>query len=172
MRKTFRIYTTAVVDQQHPEDSESAVCSMNYGGHKRYHGSHNNIRMVVHISCKPRVVMMWTLSSKAAPQVVTMTTCCATSDDKIGIMTTLSYRNLYCPHLSAYVPVLWWSTQMLHVALSVVPIINKSNNVGKEAISKTYARKPPQRTFTRTSMHQDNIIELVLFVRDKLSANW
>ena len=38
---------------------------------------------------KPRVVMMPTLSSLAAPQVVFTTTCGATNDDKVDIMKTL-----------------------------------------------------------------------------------
>ena len=40
------------------------------------------------IHWKVRVIMMPTLSSLVAPQVVIMTTCGATSDDKVGIMTT------------------------------------------------------------------------------------
>ena len=39
-----------------------------------------------------KVVMMPTLSSLAAPEVVIMTTSDATSDDKVGIMITLSFQ--------------------------------------------------------------------------------
>ena len=40
------------------------------------------------ISLQINIVIMPTLSSLVAPQVVIMTTCGATSDDKVGIMTT------------------------------------------------------------------------------------
>ena len=38
------------------------------------------------------IMMMSTLSSMMAPQVVIMTTCCAISDDKVGIITILSFQ--------------------------------------------------------------------------------
>ena len=45
---------------------------------------------------KLRVVMIPTLFSLVAPQVVIMTTCGATSGNKVGIVTTLDYDNLRC----------------------------------------------------------------------------
>ena len=46
---------------------------------------------------KMRVVMMSTLSILVAPRVVVMTTCGATSDDEVGIMTNLCFQWLwYC----------------------------------------------------------------------------
>ena len=60
---------------------------------------------------------------------------------------------------------------ILHVALSAVPTLNNDNNVGMAVVSKTYPRKTPQRTFTRTKMYQDDIIVSMRFVCDKSSAN-
>ena len=49
---------------------------------------------------KWRVVMMPTLLSLAAPQVAIMTTCGATSDNKVGIMTTLGFNvHIWDPYL-------------------------------------------------------------------------
>ena len=87
-------------------------------------------------------------------------------------MTTHSYHYLYCSHSSAYVSVLWYGTQMSHVGLSVVPTLNNELSVGKVAISKTYARIHPQRTFTRASTNQDDIVVIVRVVWDKSSKNW
>ena len=56
------------------------------------------------INWKPRVVMMPTLSFMVAPQVVVITTCGATSDDKVVIMTILnclvSYLDQFIPKIS------------------------------------------------------------------------
>ena len=41
---------------------------------------------------KPRVLIMLTLSSLAAPEIVITATSCANGDDKVGIMTTLDFR--------------------------------------------------------------------------------
>ena len=57
-----------------------------------------------------RVVMMLTLSSLMAPQVVIKTTCGDTSDDKVGIMTTLSFQCINpCP----------WCTWVLVIACTI-----------------------------------------------------
>ena len=48
---------------------------------------------------KPKVVMIPTLSSQVAPEVVVTTTSAAASDDKVGIMTT---RCFHCPDLSSF----------------------------------------------------------------------
>ena len=60
---------------------------------------HRDAQMQHNRTDKPRVAMMPTLPSLVAPQVVIMTTCGATSDGKVGIMTIVnfpvwSYRRL------------------------------------------------------------------------------
>ena len=47
---------------------------------------------IIYLHWKARVVMMPTLSSLVAPEVVVMTTSGATSDDKVGIMTTPGFQ--------------------------------------------------------------------------------
>ena len=61
-------------------------------------------RNLVALQWKPRVVMMPTLSSLVALQVV-VTTCSATSDDKVGIMTTLTFWCFEC-----------WCRALVHVS--------------------------------------------------------
>ena len=56
---------------------------------------HNNIGPCIW-RLKLRVVMTPYLSSLVAPQIVIITTWVATSDDKVGIMTTLSFQSVYC----------------------------------------------------------------------------
>ena len=58
---------------------------------------------ITEMSLKPGVVMMPTLSSLAAPEVVVTTTSGAASDGKIGIMTTISFRCMKCSVYCVYV---------------------------------------------------------------------
>ena len=69
-------------------------------------GGTNRLSAYLHLN--QRVVMMPTLSSQVALEVVSMTTSSATSDDKVGIMTTLSFQCWHTRGLPHYTEI--WAT--------------------------------------------------------------
>ena len=77
----------------------------------------------VHVHCwapvisacgKPSVIRIPTLLAHVASQVVIMTTCGDTGDDKDGILTTIDFQ-WHCSHYSEYIP-----TNSLVFALCIV----------------------------------------------------
>ena len=81
-----------------------------------------------HLQWKPRVVMMPTLSSLAAPEVVVMTTSGAASYDKVGIMTTPWFQFL-SQHTRGPAMQSFWCIHSLQCIVSLC-FSNKWSNFG------------------------------------------
>ena len=72
---------------------------------------------------KPGVVIMLTLSSQVASQVLTMKTCVAISDYKVGIMTTLVFFSAIVCVISTH-----WG-RVTHICVGKLTIIDSDNGL-------------------------------------------